>query len=99
MQTLLADAFIESVRDLMPNRYLPLDLFDEALMVFHQSDYDMEAALMDMKSIIQAEYSTPHWTVKETERFENGVVKYGHELKMIQKEVHSFFILTHPIIN
>ncbi|KAI8589131.1 PHD-zinc-finger like domain-containing protein [Geranomyces variabilis] len=62
-------------------------LFDRGLRELHKANYDIPTALEAMLKLKQADYGMPVWTDAEIKAFEGGIIKFGTELNLVQKEV------------
>ncbi|TPX30624.1 hypothetical protein SmJEL517_g05855 [Synchytrium microbalum] len=64
-----------------------MDVADRALEVLHRSNWIPKDALKIMSKLTLADVRVADWSEEEVKKFEDGIVKYGHDLHWIQKEV------------
>lgn len=67
-----------------PNR---IDYVDRSMTELHRTNYDVEAATQVTKSLKPSDIDLADWSAEDVRIFEEGVVKYGHDLFGIGKEV------------
>ncbi|KAJ3176521.1 putative PHD type zinc finger protein with BAH domain-containing protein [Geranomyces variabilis] len=80
--------YFDQIRDALPVNMKASDfLFDRGLRELHKANYDIPTALEAMLKLKQADYGMPSWTDAEIKAFEGGIIKYGTELNLVQKEV------------
>ncbi|KAJ3145654.1 putative PHD type zinc finger protein with BAH domain-containing protein [Geranomyces michiganensis] len=82
--------YFDKIRDGLPVNMKASDfLYDRGLRELHKANYDIAAALDIMLKLKQADYGMPVWSDAEIKAFEGGIMKYGTELNLVQKEVPS----------
>ncbi|KAJ3150371.1 putative PHD type zinc finger protein with BAH domain-containing protein [Geranomyces variabilis] len=80
--------YFDKIRDALPVNMKASDfLFDRGLRELHKANYDIPTALEAMLKLKQADYGMPLWTDAEIKAFEGGIIKFGTELNLVQKEV------------
>ncbi|ORY26560.1 BAH-domain-containing protein, partial [Neocallimastix californiae] len=78
--------YIKKVRD-CHSEIKNMDLFDRALLELHKSNYDIDKSFSIMEKITLKDLDLPTWSKTEIKQFENGIIKYGHELQYVKQEV------------
>ncbi|KAJ3040011.1 putative PHD type zinc finger protein with BAH domain-containing protein [Rhizophlyctis rosea] len=81
------DDYIEEVLSDLPLSLKSILTVDRALEELHKAKYDANVAIAAMHKLRPADVGIVEWTDEEVKAFEGGVVKYGHELHWVQKEV------------
>ncbi|KAI9099711.1 PHD-zinc-finger like domain-containing protein, partial [Phlyctochytrium arcticum] len=88
MTDLQLGAYIERIQEEQPSHVKASDLlFDRALEELRKADYDIPQALKVMLKISPKELNVMEWTEADIKAFEGGVVKFGHDLHLIRREV------------
>ncbi|KAI8136699.1 hypothetical protein BJV82DRAFT_647095 [Fennellomyces sp. T-0311] len=86
------DKYMEQAKAL-PTLPLPAysgDLMDRALLCLEHCDYDVDAALEEMRTVDESDFvHLVEWSPEETEAFEGGIKTYGHDLYHVGRMVPS----------
>jgi len=78
--------YIKNIKECHPE-IQNMDLFDRALLELHKNNYDIDNSFSIMKKITLKDLDLPTWSKTEIKQFENGIIKYGHELQYVKQEV------------
>ncbi|ORX63235.1 hypothetical protein BCR32DRAFT_293253 [Anaeromyces robustus] len=78
--------YVKNVKECHPE-IQNMDLFDRALLELHKNNYDIDNSFSIMKKITLKDLDLPTWSKTEIKQFENGIIKYGHELQYVKQEV------------
>ncbi|KAJ3342179.1 putative PHD type zinc finger protein with BAH domain-containing protein [Gonapodya sp. JEL0774] len=66
------------------------EVLDRALEELHNDNYDVSSALARILSMTAEDFSIREWSLEEEKTFETGVIKWGHDLHMVRKDMGKF---------
>lgn len=64
-----------------------IDIIDRAMIELDKAGYDTQVGLQAMKRLQWSDLGVSEWSEEDVSRFEAAVVKYGHDLEFIKREV------------
>lgn len=83
------DKYLDDARKLFPPS---MDVADRALEVLHRCNYVVKDAMIIMSKLTNADVKVAEWSPEEKKKFEDCIVKYGHDLYWVQKEVRVIYV-------
>lgn len=85
------DEYMEKAKEIAPSLNVEkysTNFLDKALALLYEENFNVEAALTRLKQVNKySDLKEPHLRPEEVKAFENGVAKYGSELRNVTKHV------------